>query len=288
MNIQEIKQQVEQGESLQLITRVFTEISSAKLKRIRKGIEQNRAFFYDLTNIYSLINMLSVKQGIKRKPKNPRTAVILITSNFRFYGQVTNPLMAYFLKKTDKKDLDRFIIGKTAHSILETMNYAIPYKKMLFNSDIPNISEIQNLTDQVKDHAKVVVFYSQMKSVLIQIPVDKDITQSIDPLLYANQGKEVQKLLSEFDYILEPDLGIMLQFFDAQIKGLLLEHTFLESELARTASRLISMDSAQNEAKKYLSDMKNELRIERKNITNARIIETISVLNLVRARIKNG
>ena len=159
---------------------------------------------------------------------------------------------------------------------------------MTFNSDIPSMSEIQNLTNQVKDYAKVVVYYSQMKSVLIQIPVSKDITQSIDPLQYANQEKEVQKLLSEFDYILEPDLGIMLQFFDAQIKGLLLEHTFLESELARTASRLISMDSAQNQAKDYLSDMKNELRIEKKNITNARIIETISVLNLVRNRYKNG
>jgi hypothetical protein len=48
------------------------------------------------------------------------------------------------------------------------------------------------------------------------------------------------------------------------------------------------MDSAQNQAKDYLSDMKNELRIEKKNITNARIIETISVLNLVRNRYKNG
>jgi F0F1-type ATP synthase gamma subunit len=288
MNIQEIKQKVEEGESLQLITRVFTEISSAKLKRIRKGIEQNRAFFYDLTNIYSLINMLSVKQGIKRKPKNPRTVVILLTSNFRFYGMVTNPLIDYFLKDTGKKDVDKIVIGKTAHANLETLHYNQQYRKMTFNSDIPSMSEIQNLTNQVKDYAKVVVYYSQMKSVLIQVPVSKDITQSIDPLQYVNQEKEVQKLLSEFDYILEPDLGIMLQFFDAQIKGLLLEHTFLESELARTASRLISMDSAQNQAKDYLSDMKNELRIEKKNITNARIIETISVLNLVRNRYKNG
>lgn len=287
MNIQEIKQQLEEGQSLQLITRVFTEISSAKLKRIRKGIEQNRAFFYDLTNIYSLINMLSVKQGINRKPKNPRTVVILVTSNFRFYGMVTNPLMAYYLKKTDKKDIDRIVIGKTAHANLDSIHFQSPYKKITFSSDIPSMAEIQDLTNQVRDYAKVIVYYSQMKSVLIQIPVDKDITQSIDPLQYANQEKSVQKLLSEFDYILEPDLGIMLQFFDAQIKGLLLEHTFLESELARTASRLISMDSAQNEAKKYVNNMKNELRIERKNITNARIIETISVLNLVRERMKN-
>jgi ATP synthase F1 gamma subunit len=288
MNIQEIKQQVEEGESLQLITRVFTEISSAKLKRIRHGIEQNRAFFYDLTNIYSLINMLAVKQGIRRKAKNPRTAVILLTSNFRFYGQVTNPLMAYFLKKTEKKDVDRFIVGKTAHAYLESRHYNIPYKKLVFNSDIPSVAEIQNLTDQVKDYARVYMYYSQMKSVLIQKPVDKDITQSIDPLLYENQDERMQKLLREFDYILEPDLSIMIQFFDTQIKGLLLEHTFLESELARTASRLISMDTAQNEAKKYLNSMKEALEIEKKNITNARIIETVSVLNLLRSTHSHG
>ncbi len=125
-----------------------------------------------------------------------------------------------------------------------------------------------------------------MKSVLIQNPVDKDITQSIDPSLYINQDENVRKLLGEFDYILEPDLGIMLQFFDAQIKGLLLEHTFLESELARTASRLISMDSAQNQSKEYLNNMKKELRTARKNITNSRIVETVSVLNLIRGQSK--
>ena len=286
MIIQEINQKIEEGESLQLITRVFTEISSSKLKKIRKGIEQNRAFFYDLTNIYSLLNMLAVKQGIKRQPKNPRTAAILITSNYRFYGQVTNPLLAHFQKKTTGKDLDCFVVGKTAHSYFESTHFNEPYKKITFQTDIPTISELQNLTSQIKDHAKVIVFYSQMKSVLIQNPVDKDITQSIDPSLYINQDENVRKLLGEFDYILEPDLGIMLQFFDAQIKGLLLEHTFLESELARTASRLISMDSAQNQSKEYLTDMKKELRTARKNITNSRIVETVSVLNLIRNHTK--
>jgi ATP synthase F1 gamma subunit len=288
MNIQDIKQKIDEGASLQLITRVFTEISSSKLKRIRHGIEQNRAFFYDLTNIYSLLNMLAVKQGINRRPKNPRSAVILLTSNFRFYGQVTNPLMDYFIKKTDKKDLDRFIVGKTAHSYLESNHYQLPFKKIVFSSDIPTMAEIQNLTNQVKDYARVYMYYSQMRSVLIQKPVDKDITQSIDPLLYANQNEHIKELLSEFDYILEPDLSIMIQFFDTQIKGLLLEHTFLESELARTASRLISMDTAQNEAKKYLNSMKEALKIEKKNITNARIIETVSVLNLLRSTHSHG
>lgn len=283
MAIAEIKQRVEEGESLQLITRVFTEIASAKLKRIRAGIEHNRHFFFDLTNIYSLLNMLAVKQGIFRKPKNPRTAVILIASNERFYGRVTNPLLDYFIQQTKGKDLDRLVVGKTAHSYLETASYQYPYKKFNFKTDMPSAEEVHGITSQVKDHAKVIVFYSQMKSVLVQVATSKDITQSIDPMLYLNQEKNVQLLLQEFDYILEPDLSIMIQFFDTQIKGLLLEHTFLESELARTASRLISMDSAQNEAKEYLTQVKNELKVARKNILNARIIETISVLNLLRS-----
>lgn len=284
MSLQQIKQRVEEGESLQLITRVFTEIASAKLKRIRKGIEQNRSFFYDLTNMYSLVNMLSLKQGAKIKPINPRTAVILISSNYRFYGRVTNPLIEYFVQQTAGKDLDRLVIGKTAHSSLETMQYKLPYKQFVFKKDIPDIAEVMDLTSQVKDHAKVIVFHSQMKSVLIQVPVAKEITQSIDPHIYEKGTIGASNLLNQFDYILEPDLGLMLQFFDAQIKGLLLEHAFLEAELARTASRVISMDTAQNGAKDYLTKVKNELKTERKNITNARIIETISVLNMSRKK----
>jgi hypothetical protein len=48
------------------------------------------------------------------------------------------------------------------------------------------------------------------------------------------------------------------------------------------------MDTAQNEAKKYLNSMKEALKIEKKNITNARIIETVSVLNLLRSTHSHG
>ncbi len=79
---------------------------------------------------------------------------------------------------------------------------------------------------------------------------------------------------------MEPEIKTIAEFFDNQIKILILESTFLESELARTASRLITMDSAQNEAEKFLSNQELSLLTAQRSIQNARILETIAAMNI--------
>ena len=120
--------------------------------------------------------MIAIKNNIVRQTKYNKTAVILLGSNERFYGSVTNMMVNFFLNQTNGLNCDRLIVGKSTHSALAGTSYSFPYKKIVFKRDLPEREEIQNLTAQVKDYAKVIVYYPQMKSVLIQTPVSKDIT----------------------------------------------------------------------------------------------------------------
>lgn len=283
MLVRDIKSKIDEGKSLEFIAETFTEIASSKLKKIRKGIEQNRAFFYDLSNIYSLVNLIASKHGILREIKIQKTAVILISSNERFYGAITNNLIEFFLAQIGKNDVDRFIVGKTAHGYLDGVAYPFPYKKLTLKKDIPTREELQGLAQQIKDYKRVIVFYSQFKSVLIQKATMKDISQSVNDINLSSGQKDVRELIQSIDYIVEPEIRVMLQFFETQIRSLILEALFLESELSHTASRLISMDKAQNEAKDYINDWQRTLGQVKKSIINAKILEAVQIAKAVRA-----
>ena len=81
---------------------------------------------------------------------------------------------------------------------------------------------------------------------------------------------------------MEPDLSKILHFFDSQIITLLLESTFLESELARTGSRFISMDSAETEANKFIKDYLKLKAYTERNLQNNTLLENFASLMSIR------
>lgn len=278
MTIKDINNLIEEAQSLKQITQVFTQIASAKLKKIRAGVERNREFFQDLSRLFGLINIIAKRRKVPLPVKNGKILTILLSSNERFYGQITSDLMEFFLVQVSKIRCDKIIIGKSAIESLKSLNYALSYTPLILQTDFPNNSELLNLASVVKNYSKVLVFHPQFQSVLVQFPIISDITQSEEQINI--KSAEAEKLAQEYNnYIVEPEIKIMAEFFDSQIKTLLLETTFLEAELARTASRLISMDRAQNEADKYLTGQKLLLFSARRSIANTRILEMIAGLS---------
>lgn len=277
MTIKEINNLVEEAKSLKQITQAFTQIASSKLKRIRSGVERNRDFFKDLSSIYGLINIIAKDRKIKPPQKNGKTLSIVLTSNQRFYGKITGELIEFFLVQISKIRSDKLIIGWSGIEVLKSVNYALSYKPLVLAGDFPTNEEFLKLSKYLNSYSRVLVFHPQFQSVLIQKPVVADLTQSEQQIsLKTGLSKELINQINSF--IIEPELKTIVDFFDNQIKILLLEATFLESELARTASRLISMDNAQNEAEKYLNIQKILLLNAKRSIANVRILETIAAM----------
>jgi ATP synthase F1 gamma subunit len=277
MTIKEINNLIEEAKSLKQITQAFTQISSSKLKRIRSGVERNRDFFADLSNIYGLINVIARSRKIPPPPKNGKTLSIVLTSNQRFYGKITADLIEFFLVQISKIQCEKIVIGKSGVESLKSVNYALTYKPWILQGDFPNNEEFLELSKYVGPYSRVLVFHPQFQSVLVQKPIIADITRSEEEV--SSKTRESEDLIKQINsFIIEPEIKIMVDFFDSQIKTLLLEATFLEAELSRTASRLISMDSAQNEAEKYLNTQENLLLNAVRSIQNARILETVAAM----------
>lgn len=267
MTIREIDQLIEEGNSLKQIAQAYSEIANLKLKRIRAQVVRNRIFFEEISSVYGLVKKMAYQKKVAlAKPK--KRVSIIITSNYRFYGNINSSLIDFFILQTQKVEGDKIIVGKAAIDYFKASNLT-NYQPVLLQTDQPRVSELNNLVDLIKDYNQVLVFYSKLKSLLAQEPYVSDITASSTS--YLRGGKEI-----DFKFIFEPELAKIVQFFDSQILTLLLEETFLESEVSRTASRFITMDQAETEANKFIKEYERLKAYTKRSLKNNTILENFA------------
>lgn len=268
MTIHEINTIIEEGEALKTIASAYTEIASIRIQRIRGQVLKSRAFFNEILNIYALVRKTAIQ---KRKPGTPqkKAASILITSNNRFYGHIDTEIVKLFLNQGDHQEKgDVFAVGVGGKEALEAYHFS-PFKSIMIKKDMPGSEELANIAEMVGSYVKVLIYFAQFQTVMKQNPVVVDITESQSSALA--QSKKL-----EGAFIFEPEAGKILDFFDSQLKQVLIEQTFLESELARTGSRLISMDQAEVNADKFVKDNHILLLQAKRSVQNAQILETIA------------
>lgn len=282
MTIREIDNLIEEGESLKQIAQAYSEIANLKIKRLRGELERNRLFFKEISSVYAMVKKIAGQRGI-RFAKKKKTISLVITSNYRFYGKINSDILDFFVISTQKVETDRIVLGKAAIDYFRTTRVFAGSKEILLNSDMPTQDELISIINIIKDYNQVLVFYSQLKSLLLQQPQVSDITATTTTHL----GGEAEKIRfaakqESAAFIFEPELSKILQFFDSQILTLLLEETFLESEVARTASRFISMDQAETEANKAIKEYQTLKSYVKRNMDNNKILENFASMMAVR------
>lgn len=282
LTVKQLKFELEEDYSLKLVTQAYSEIAAIKLRKIRDGIQKNRQFFDEVSHLYHSIKETASRKGVSLPTKERETLSLLITSNHRFYATLENQLLDYFASNTGNAVTDRIVLGKTGGVYLKTKGYKLPFQALVLQNDLPNPPELRQLTNLLSRYNQVFVYHSKMKTVLVHSPSIIDVTQTqskaqaqIQALTSATQATP----LPAMDFIFEPDIVKMLQFFESQISTLLLEQAFLESELSRTAARLISMDQAQTNADSIIDRQNKQLAEAKKSLDNTKLLETISTFS---------
>lgn len=285
MTTEEIDSTIIEGESLKSIAQAYSEIANLKIKRLRSEVERNRVFFDEILKVYGLIKILALKKKIAViKPK--RLLCILLTSNYRFYGNINSSLIGYFTEATrGLKNIDRVILGKEGINYFKATKILPDYKEIILKSDMPTNEELINLASLSADYNQVLVFHTKLKSLLMQKATFTDVTAVSS---YPKSSFEKNSGFGEKEairFIFEPELSKILAFFNNQILTLLLEQTFLESELSRTASRFISMDEAETNADKLINEFQILKAYTERNKINNTILENFAGMMAVKHKI---
>lgn len=283
MTIKDIDVYIDEGQSLKAIAQAYSEIANLKIRRIRGVVERNRLFFDEIVAVYGIVKAFALKKKIAvTKPK--KKLYILLTSNYRFYGAINSSLINYFIGSTrELPDVDKLIIGKGGVDYFKATNFLPKYQEIILKSDMPTSLELANLARLSADYNQVLVFHAKLKSLIVQAATFTDVSAvSLYLREFFKADHPTKGRTSFMNFIFEPELPKILNFFDNQILTLLLEQTFLESELSRTASRFISMDQAETEANKLIKQYQILKAYTKRNMDNNKILENFASMMAVR------
>lgn len=272
----DIKQQINDLVTFKHISSAFTEASAVKLTNIRQAFKRNGRFFTDIIHIYNLVLANAQKQKITAASKDlvQKKITVALTSNQRFFGHLNTSIMQKFLNYSQKLSTDRLVIGTTGDSFMRASNYNFKYQNINFQSDSPTDEERRLFLEKIKDYASVTLFFPKFISIIRQDVGSIDISGQIEK--QSSENKDSALNSEELNILFEPEFSKILIFFDQEVKMILFKRVILETELARTAARLLEMSQAEERTDYEISLKKVELRKVTSSMINANLLETFS------------
>jgi len=269
------KDQINDLMTFKHISAAFTEAAAVKLKNIRDAFNRNARYYEEINYIYHLVEMNAKRMQMERiKSQIERKSArlyIAFTSNQRFFGSINTEIMNTFIKDSEPSEIEKMIIGVTGKAYVRSTGQKFSYKEMDFKKDLPAEDEIAQFLKMTENYDQVRVFYPKFISFLKQEVGVTDITQKI-----ALRDSKKNEKTKEIHLLFEPELDKMIKFFDTQVRWLLFQRIILESDMARTAARLLTMSQAEERTDFEIKKKKADLRKVIRSFTNAQLLDTFS------------
>jgi len=261
-------------ETLRFVTSALFEISAEKIDSLRTAFEKNRSFYADISNLYHAVKRVwQAREGKESKdsPSSPRTLFVALTTNARFYGSINTDIMRAFLQRIQREKGDYMVVGRVGELFLNDFpREAARIKVRRFQDDEPTPEEIKSFLTDTATYDHVYVSYASFVNVFNQRVSTLDIAHTPSP-----EEAEKEK---DIDYLFEPELPRILAFFETRVRHLLFRRVLLESELARTAARLIAMNAAEDRADTAVAAERKFIRHASNVFRDARLLEAFSAI----------
>ncbi len=261
--------------TLRTVTAAFGDISALKIQSLRRAFDQNTLFYEQISQLYHSVTLsATMNKYIRNKQKkkfnyHPKTLRIALTSNNRFYGTSNRDIITRFFEESMSANEDRLIIGLTGKDYASGKTGGPPFNVLIFQNDNPPKAEIDALLNLCRPYERVYVYHPRFINML---------TQKVDRVDIAYSPKDVGSTYQQIKFIFEPELPKILDFFEQHIRTLLFNRVLLETQLARTASRLLAMDTAERNAKDLIKQGRTNLRKAKQSLVNRRLLETFAIV----------
>jgi ATP synthase F1 gamma subunit len=281
---QQVSEEIQKVHDLRDIIDSYEKISATKMQNIRSSVLKNREFLEELNSVFqqvkksynSQLKGLMKKENIKHKnisliKTNGKSLFVLLSANTGLYGDILRKTYNLFKTFALKENGDILIIGKLGQDLFTRDNYNHQFiHKDLEDSNI-NDEKLKDIVSLIIQYERVVVFHGKFQTTISQIPTATSV--SGDPLPGQEEAPSVK-------FFFEPSLEEIMLFFEKEIFASYFEQTVQESQLAKHASRMISLDSSLENIKRNLEILSiDEQRLKHLDF-NKKQLETISSIKL--------
>jgi ATP synthase F1 gamma subunit len=256
----ELTRETEFLTTLKTILETYEEIAATRMARIRSSVLSSRDFLLEINAIFqqvktsyrTQIELLMKKKKIKDSSRltfikrNGKTLYVFISANTGLYGEIIRRTYNVFIEKLKKEPGDVAILGRLGLEIFNTEGINSPVTYFEFPDSKMDNAIVQKIVEHIVQYEKVLVFYEQFDNIISQSPIVTNI--SGDPLSWEKGGPQTR-------YFFEPSLEKIMEFFEKEIFASIFQQTIFESELAKFAARMVSLDFASENTKTRLKQV---------------------------------
>lgn len=271
INQKEVLAEIDRLNQVKTLIETYEEIAANRMRKNRSVVLAARLFNEGLVNMYQEIKASYRKQllalmhkrhvktdkGFSLMRRNGKTIALLLSSNAGLYGNIVQRISDDFIRYVKENQCDILVIGRQGKKVIED---SLPGRKFIY-FELPDTNiesnDVEKLAGILISYEKIYIFYGRFESVGVQRPTVLDVVgQNIEE---ENQSQTANQPATK--YLFEPSLEQIMIFFEEQIFASIIEQTLKESELAKFASRMITLDSASENVKSALKkvDLKKRL-----------------------------
>lgn len=276
-----IQSELDFTKTFSLIAQAYEEIAVMKMRKVRTSVLSTREYLSRLSEVFYDLKKAKARQKLqesiadklkqtkvaaykkppKIKPKDEpsiaeieqgklnappeklqKTVSVLLSANTTLYGGLIQRIFKLFIDNVLKDNSDIIIVGRVGRRLYEEQ----VNKKTYLYFELPDIEiSLENLKPVIfhmVKYQKIMVYYGKYDSVVTQKEISSNISGD-QPFELTSQPKSEADATSQF--LFEPSLDVILAFFEDLIASSLFRQTVHETQLARWASRISSMEKAQ-------------------------------------------
>jgi ATP synthase F1 gamma subunit len=287
-DIRSIVRDMNELKTLQVVTRAYTEIAAVRMRKTRNSVLLNREFVTALDDVFADVRASYTQEvvrlatgrrgeeGITFLAHNGKTVAVLLSANTGLYGDIIEKTFRLFLEelKRNPANIEVAIVGRLGLTLFQSEMPQTPYT--FFEVPDTNITpaSLAQLISHIVQYEEIRVYYPTFQSAIRQIPSRYTISAETPLSELQEKGGRKSK------YLFEPSLRDILVFFEREIFASLMDQSVREAQLAKYASRIMTLDRSGENIKTSLKELGlNKLKAEHR-IRNRKQLESINSVNL--------
>ena len=274
------------------------EIASMKMRAIRTKVLLSRDLNEELTEIYrevtisyknQFLQLMQEKKGQKTmaqfnastnalKTGNGKLACVYLSANSGLFSKILEDTYKEFIAYLNKhQEAVPIIIGEFGRKLFLN-DY--PDRKFIFypmSEDKSTEESLKTATEDLAFYSNVIIFYAKFETMAQQTTTILDVSGEDHSKNLAPQN---QPPTATVHYLFEPSLEKIIIFFETEIFAGIIQQTVTESELARYASRITTLDMARENINRELSKTNLEKRFAMHRLLNKKQAEALTGLSM--------
>lgn len=286
-----VKLDIDTTVALKSIVQTYEEIAVMKIQKIRTDVLTTRDFLKRLNEVYAEVkksyknNILKMIQKSKDNEKftfstlqkNGKKVKVLLTANERLVGDIPMKVFNRFFSEFISERCDIIIVGKVGRQLFDDQGAAVRYQYFDLPSHNADLSELKPIISQIIKYEKVDVYHGRLINLVTQL---EDKTNLSGEEVAELKPNDSQKTEDFSDYLFEPNIKKVLNFFEVQIFGSLFRQSIDEANLANLGSRIKAMEQATTNTEERLEKLKFELIRVQKSVDNKKQLQRLAGISI--------